>query len=181
MRRRLYFRLLAWKHRALRFLSKSYRDHDAVVSDRERWRRECIDAGNKLAAMHNDARDLEAELADTRNRLKLAIEAQQKAAEAVLVERALRQGADERASRYHDELTDALKRSADWACVGRRGPMYGSGPAEEAPVQPQAMPSKPMARTVAQNGTNETLLNMLADLRNGLNADTPVGPEFATQ
>jgi hypothetical protein len=133
--------------------------------------------------------EMETDLADLRGRLSLSIEAQQKASEQLIAERALRQAADERADRYHAELTEALKSNVDWLARGlyHRRPMFGVGAPPDEPKQeskPQAMPGKRMAREVARETdkgvTNEVLADMLAQIRNGVES-MPVGPEFTTQ
>lgn len=181
---RLSLHLARLQHRMLRFCSKSYRDHDVVVADRERWRRECVVAGNSVTDALARARQAEESAAELRERLKLAIEAQQGAAEQLIAERALRQSAEERAERHHVELTEALKSSVDWLARGlyHQRPMFGVGappdePRHEPPVDISV--KKPMARRVAQEQTNGTLKEMLDSIRG---ADgPPVGPEFTTQ
>jgi hypothetical protein len=145
------------------------------------------------AALRRQVSDQIVEISDLRGRLALSIEAQQKASEQLIAERALRQSSDERADRYHEELTDALKSNVDWLARGlyHRRPMFGVGAPPDEPKQeskPQAMPGKRMAREIAREiaretdkgVTNEVLADMLAQIRNGAEA-MPVGPEFTTQ
>lgn len=126
------------------------------------------------------------EISDLRDRLKLAVEAQQKASEQLIAERALRQAADERAERYHEQLTEALKSNVDWLARGlyHRRPMFGVGAPPDAPQEskPVALPVKRMARGVVRENdqqVNQSLRELLEQIRNGAE-EMPVGPEFTT-
>jgi hypothetical protein len=178
---RLAIRVALFKHKLLRLCSKSYRQHDAVVSDCERWRRQYIDEKNAASVSQSKAREVEVDAASLRDRLKVAIEGQQRAAEQLIAERALRQAADERSEQYHAELVDALKANADWLAVGLRKPVFGVVQQESREDKPVELPVKKSGRRVAQEVTNETLSKMWDDLRNGTAPEVPVGPEFTTQ
>ncbi len=170
------------KHKLLRLCSESYRQHDAVVSDCERWRRQYIDEKNAASVSQSKARQVETESAGLRDRLKIAIEAQQKATEQLIAERALRQAADERSEQYHAELVEALKANADWLAVGLRKPVFGVVQQESREDKPIDLPVKKSGRRVAQEITNETLAKMWDGMRNaGTEDEPPVGPEFTTQ
>lgn len=173
-------KLAQWKHRLLRACSKSYREHDAIVSDRDKWRRDCVNAGNESSELRGKLRVADTAAAELRDRLKLAIAAQENATAQLIAERALRQAADERAERYHGELTDSLKSAANWSSKAlNRKSMFSEVDAPEPEAPAEAKPSepirpKPFARSVAQHQSHDALLKMLEDMRN-------VGPEFSTQ
>ena len=159
-------RLNRWKHELLKFCSTSYSEHTSVVAEAERLRKECED-------LHE--------------RLKHAISAQESAAQQLIAERALRQAADERADKYHEELTNALKANVDWLARGlyHRRPMYGVGAPPDEPSTERSDPKpllheKPMARQVAKQTTNATLAGLLEEIRMG-HDQAQVGPEFTTQ
>lgn len=178
---RLSIRVALVQHRLLRLFSKTYREHDTVVSDRERWRRECVVAGNEKSEALAKAREAGEVAAGLRERLKIAVEAQQKAAEQLISERALRQSADDRAERYHSELVEALKKNADWLAVGLRGPVFGArAPEKDRDDSPVDVPAKQSARRVAQQETHATLAAMMDRIRSGPD-EVHVGPEFTTQ
>ena len=163
-------RINLWKHELLKFCSESYREHAAMVAESSRLREECKN-------LHE--------------RLKHAISAQESAAQQLIAERALRQAADERADRYHEELTNALKANVDWLARGlyHRRPMYGVGAPPDEPSTERSDPKslmheKPMARQVSKQTTNATLAGLLEEIRMGHDQgydQAQVGPEFTTQ
>jgi hypothetical protein len=145
--------------------------------------RECNDARREADELRFHVVELEAEIDELRDRLKLSIEAQQKASEQLIAERALRQSADERADRYHNELRDDLRCAANWGAKAlNRKSMFGEldAPADEPKGKPVEIPAKRMARNVAQDMTSDTLKDLLKDIRSGVQ-EVPVGPEFTTQ
>lgn len=172
-----------WKCRILRACSKSYREHEGVVFDRDNWRGECAIERNRSSELREKMRAAEADAADLRDRLKLAIAAQENATQQLIAERALRHAADERADRYHGELTDSLKSAANWSTKAlNRKSMFSEVDAPEAePIadaKHEAIRSKPMARNVAAQQTHSELEAMLKSIREG---EIHVGPEFTTQ
>lgn len=176
---RFQARISIWKHRLLCHVSKAYRDLDAIMSDREKWRRDAVKADMALAARIS-------ELAELKDRLKSALEAQESATAQLIAERALRQSAQEQADRYHHELTDSLKSAANMAAqVAFRRPMFGDAAMEPESQEPSNRPSihqKRMARSVVSEVTNTTLKNLLDEIRAGnIPDEQPIGPEFSTQ
>lgn len=172
-----------WKCRLLRACSKSYREHETVVFDRDHWRRECVVEGNNSSELRSKLRESEADIAELRDRLKLAIAAQENATQQLIAERALRHAADERADRYHGELTDSLKSAANWSTKAlNRKSMFSEVDAPEteptSETKHEAIRSKPMARNVAAQQTHSELEAMLKSIREG---EIHVGPEFTTQ
>lgn len=176
MKHRIYLRLLAFKNRVLRALSRSYRDHERIVCQLEEARYERNSAEAKL-------RNLQVEFDATRERLRQAIEAQENATQQLISERALRQAAYELAAQYHEQLVDVMKHTTDWFAIGSvvRRPMFGMWPVPP-PVQEPAKPAAPlhskrMAREFANEQTQKTWEEILKDMR-----ETPQeGPEFTTQ
>lgn len=175
----LRIKLAQWKHRLLRACSQSYRDHDVIVSERDRFRTMMAIANAQIHTAELNIGELKKQLADVGDRLKLAIAAQENATQQLIAERALRQAADERAERYHGELTDSLKSAANWSSKAlNRKSMFSEADAPEEPAT-ESKPSepirpKPFARQVAQQQTHAELMKMLEDMRN-------VGPEFTAQ
>jgi len=174
---RLKIRWSAFKHRLLCWCSESFRDHDAVM--------------RKLSMARDDRSALEAklivatrELSECRSQLNLSNEAQQNATAQLIAERALREAADERAERYHEELVSTLKQTNNWSALAvSRKPIFRDiatpepEPAIDKPIE--AIRPKAMARQVASDITQKTVTDWLNELRG---AETPhVGPEFTTQ
>lgn len=136
-------------------------------------------------------RALEDESAELSERLALAQDASTSATQQLIAERSLRQAADERAERYHEQLVDALKENANWlASSMSRRPIHGGIASPEQPVQQQTpgelkeMPSKRHAREVARDTSQRTMEQMIADMnaRHGAGeVPPPEGPEFTTQ
>lgn len=180
-------RIIVWKHKLLSLCSKSYREHSATVSRMHAFRTEACEANVAAAKSAAEAARLGAENADIRERLKLAISAQESAAQQLIAERALREAAEQRSEKYHDQLTDSLKSNVDWLARGlyHRRPMFGVGAPPDEPStergDPKQVWSKPMARGVAKTLTNETLSGLLEEIRNGHVSEPQVGPEFTTQ
>lgn len=178
-------RIVAWKHKLLRLCSRSYREHDATVTRMHDLRTQATNANIAAAKAGNELSELRAECRDLRDRLKLAISAQESGAQQLIAERALRQSADERASQYHEQLTDALMRSTDWFAMGTAAhrSMFGVGNALDPPAdkpERKPIPEKPMARAVARKETNATLTQLLEEIRSG-HIEPQAGPEFTTQ
>ena len=183
----LVSRVIRWKHQLLKLCSKSYREHDAQVARMHELRTKAAEANISAAKAGHDATAVRIECTDLRERLKHAISAQESAAQQLIAERALRQAADERADKYHEELTNALKANVDWLARGlyHRRPMYGVGAPPDEPSTERSDPKpllheKPMARQVAKQTTNATLAGLLEEIRMG-HEQTQVGPEFTTQ
>src|SRR5690349_19845602 len=115
---RLKIRWYTFKHRLLCWCSESFRDHDAVM--------------RKLSMARDDRSALEAkltiatrELGECRSQLSLSNEAQHNATAQLLAERALREAADERAERYHEELVSTLKQTNNWSALAvSRKPIF---------------------------------------------------------
>lgn len=172
-----------WKCRLLRACSKSYRAHESVIADRDHFRmmKSISDAKAQTAEMN--IAGLKDQIAELRDRLKIAIAAQENATQQLIAERALRHAADERADRYHGELADSLKAAANWSTKAlNRKSMFSEVDAPEpepiADTKHEAIRGKPMARNVAAQQTHSELLSMLDDIRKG---EIHVGPEFTTQ
>lgn len=178
-----------WKHRVLCRVSGLYRDASAVRTDRDKWRRECIEEGNRLSTTQQTLRTTEKHLEESKSRLRLATDTQDSLGRQLTAERALRESAESRAAQYHDELVLALKHESDWFAVGvvggQRRPIHGTvtyQPPPEPEKEKEAIRPKPMARQAAADITNKTLQALLADIRNGQDQDQeiPIGPEFTT-
>jgi hypothetical protein len=143
-------------------LSKSYRQHDAVLLER-------TVAQSKLATVKAERDKLRRDLEETKWSLALATEAQQNATEQLISERALRQAAEDRASAYHGELTESLKQSANYLSLSlNRKAMFGGVIVDEPIPDPKPsvrQPTKPMAREVARGVSDKTLQDMLAEIK----------------
>lgn len=183
-------RVFVWERRLLKFCSKSYREHDAMVSRMHVLRTEAAIANTATSKLDSEASVLRLECSDLRERLKIAIAAQESAAQQLIAERALRQAADERSERYHEQLTDSLKSNVDWLARGlyHRRPMFGVGAPPDEPStergDPEQIWNKPMARAVARKAQDSTLRKLYEDIRAGhagITQEPQVGPEFTTQ
>lgn len=187
---RLSVKVQQWKHRVLCWVSKLYREADVVRTDRDRWRRECVEEGNRLNLSRGTISELKDECGQLKQRLKLSDDTQDALGRQLSSERALRESAESRASQYHNELVLALKHESDWFAVGvaggHRRPIHGTvvytPPDDEEdkkandPIRP-----KPTARQAAATQTHKTLTDLLADIRAGYTGEADqVGPEFTT-
>ncbi len=186
--RRLQATLARWRHRLLRRLSASYRDHLSICSDREHWRVECIKVGNALSAEHLRTTELRAEVDKLQKHIDLLKTSHEAALLQLSAEPALRQSADARADRYHGELLDVLKASANWSTKSlNRRSMYPEvetpDPVPEDKPVLEAIRPKPFARQVGRQVTDATLRQVLEDIRTGLAQEETigqVGPEFTS-
>ena len=185
---KLSIKVAQYRHRLLRWCSASYRAHDAVVSDRERWRVQCVTAGNDLSDARSQIRVLNESIEKLHAQVRAYSESCDSVNRQLAAERALRQSADARAERYHEELVETLKASANWSTKSlNRRSMYPEvdtpEPEQMEQKPPEAFRPKPFARQVAKQVTDSTLRAVLEDIRNGRADEVQigqVGPEFTS-
>ena len=179
----LLVKIAQYQHRLLRLCSSSYRSHLLIVAERDRCRWDLTTVKNELAARITEINDLRADHDDLEIRLKDVMQMQEAAEKQLVAERALRQSADLRADRYHAELLETLKQTANWTSksINRRA-IFGdvADDTEPPPAKLTEMkPPKQMARQAAAAVTNATLKSLLDDIRAGrVEEEGQVGPEF---
>lgn len=157
-------RLLQWKHKALKFCSKLYRESDELNHICSVQQQEVFGARFELEKAQKHVAELQKQAEQRERTLAASEEARQNALKELMAERALRNAAEERAERYHEEALAATKDLADWfARTMNRRPVFGKQPEPEA--KPAAtIPSKQTARERAQKIENDTLRSLAEEI-----------------
>lgn len=129
---------------------------------------------------------LRLEVETLKSSLRESQEAQERSALQLVAERALRQSAEARSEKYHDELVAAIKASANWASknVNRRAIFSDVDSPEPEPEPRQVAPigrGKQFAREVGRQVTDKTLSGLLQEIREQREPESDqVGPEFSS-